>query len=52
MHMAHSMHTWGKVQRRRVMWDTYVQIPTFVAQKMSNDRFTIPEPVLPISSKR
>ena len=51
MHMAHSMHTWGKVQHRRVMWDTYVQIPTFVAQKTRNDRFTIPEPILPITRK-
>ena len=49
MHMAHNMHTWGRVQCCRVMSDLYV---TFVAQKMSNDRFAILEPILPIVSRR
>ena len=34
------------------MWDLYARIPTFVTQEMSNDRFTLQEPVLPIASKR
>ena len=51
-HTTHIMHTWGGVQLQRVAWDLYVRIPTFVAREMSNDKFTILEPVLPISSKR
>ena len=51
-HMAYNMHTWGRVQLRRVAWDLYVQIPTFVAREKSNNKFTILEPVLLIASKR
>jgi len=50
--MAHNTHTWGRVQLHRITWDSYVQIPTFIAREMSNERFTIPEPILPIVSKR
>jgi len=52
MHTTHNMHTWGGVLLRRVAWDSYVRIPTFFAQETSNDKFTIPKPVLPIASKR
>ena len=52
MHTTHIMHTWRNVQLWRVTWDSYVWISTFVAQEMSNERFTILEPVLPIASKR
>ena len=45
------MHTWGEVQLWRVAWDSYVRSPTFVAREISNDRFTIPEPVLPLTRK-
>ena len=31
---------------------SYVRIPTFIAWETSNDKFTIPEPVLAIASKR
>ena len=31
--------------------DSYVWSPSFVAWEMSNDRFTVPEPVLPLVSK-
>ena len=34
------------------MCDLYVRISTFVARETNNDRFTIPERVLPIASKR
>ena len=51
MHMPHIMHTWGGVQLRRAAWDSYVQSPTFVARETSNDRYTIPKPVLPLASK-
>ena len=51
MYTTHITHTWGGVQLRRVAWDSYVWNPTFVAQETSNDRFTIPEPVLPLASK-
>ena len=51
---AHDTHRAyiGEVQLRRVTWDSYVRIPTFVARETSNDRFTIPEPVFPIANKR
>ena len=52
MHTANNMHTWGRVQLRRVAWDSYVPSPTCVTQETSNDGFTIPEPSLPIASKR
>ena len=50
-HTTHIMHTWGGVQLRRAVWDLYVQIPTFVARKMNNDRFIILEPIFPLASK-
>jgi len=50
-HTIHIMHTWGEVQLRRVAWDSYVRSPAFVAQDTSNDRFTVPKPVLPLASK-
>ena len=31
MHTTHITHTWGGVQHRRALWDSYVRIPTFVA---------------------
>ena len=37
---------------RKVTWDSYFRIATFVTWEMSNDRFTIPEPILPIANKR
>ena len=46
MHTTHIMHTWDEVQLQRIVLDSYVWIPTFVARETSNDRFTIPEPVL------
>ena len=51
MHMAYNMHTWGGVQLHRVVWDSYVLTPTFVAWETSNEKFTILELVLPITSK-
>ena len=51
MHMAHNTHTWGGVQLHRVAWDSYVQIPTFFGQEMSNDKFTIPEPIFQLQAK-
>jgi len=50
-HTTHITHTWGGVQHRRAAWDSYVQNPTFVTQETSNDKFTIPESVLPLASK-
>ena len=50
MHMTHITYTWGEVQLRRAMWDSYAWSPTFVAWEMSNDMFTILEPVLPLDS--
>ena len=52
IHTAHNTHTWGRVRLRRVTWDSYVRIPTFIARETSNNRFTILEPILPIASKR
>ena len=52
MHTANNMHTWGRVQLRRITWDLYVQSPTSVTQEMSDNSFTIQEPGLPIASKR
>ena len=37
---------------RKVTWDSYFRIATFVTWEMSNDRFTIPKPILPIANKR
>ena len=51
MHTTHITHTWDEVQLRRAAWDSYIRSPTFVAQEMSNDRVTIPESVLPFTSK-
>ena len=51
MHMTHIMHTWGGVQLWKATWNSYVQSPTFVAREMSNDKFIIPKPVLPLASK-
>ena len=51
-HTTNNMHTWGGVQLRRVTWDSYARIPTFITQEISNDMFTLQEPVLPIASKR
>ena len=51
MRMAYNMHTWGRVQLHRVVWDSYVLTPTFVAWETSNEKFTILELVLPITSK-
>ena len=51
MHLAHNTRKWSKLQLRGVAWDSYVQIPTFVAQKTRNDRLTISEPILPITRK-
>ena len=42
----------GRVQLRRVAWDSYVRSPTGVTRETSNDKFTIQEPILPIASKR
>ena len=50
--MANNTYKWGGVQLRKVAWDLYVRIPTFVTKETSNDRFTIQEPVLLIASKR
>ena len=51
MHMTHITHTWGGVQLRRVVWDSYVRSPTFVAQETSNYRFIMPWLILPLASK-
>ena len=48
---THITHTWGRVQLQRAVWDSDVRSPTFVAWETSNNRFTIPEPVLTLVSK-
>jgi len=45
------MNTWGGVQLQRAGWDSCVQSLTFVVQKTSNNKFNIPEPVLPLLRK-
>ena len=52
IHTTHNTHTWGKVQLCKVMSDLYIRILTLVAWETSNDRFTIPELVFSIASKR
>ena len=52
MHTTHITYTRGGVQLWRVAWDLYVWILTFIAQEMGNNRFTIPELILLIASKR
>ena len=52
MHMASNTHTWGSMQLRRVVWNSYVRSPTSVTWETNNDRFTIQEPILPIVGKR
>ena len=52
MHTTQNTHTWGGVQLHRVAWDSYVWISTFVAWETSNNKFTIPLPILPIANKR
>ena len=42
----------GRVQLRRVMWDSYIWSSMGVTGETSNDMFTIQEPGLPIASKR
>ena len=51
-HTTSNMHTWGGVQLHIVVWDSYVQILTFVTRETSNDKFTIQEPVLLVANKR
>ena len=43
MHTTYIMHKWGGMRLRRVVLDSYVRIPTFVAWEMSNDKYTILE---------
>ena len=50
-HMTQITHTWCRVQLWKAVRDSYVWIPNFVARETSNDRFAIPEPILPIASK-
>ena len=52
MHTTNNTCTWGRMSLHRVAWDSYVRSATFVTWEMSNDRFTIPELVLPIVRKR
>ena len=51
-HTANNMHTWGGVQLQRVAWDSYIQSPTGVTKKTSNDRSIIQEPSLPIAKQK